>query len=292
MSDQVWTIKKVLDWSVSHFHQKGIENARLNAEWLLGETLHMDRVRLYLNFDQIMTREELARFKGMIKKRLERVPLQYILGHYDFMGINLLLNEHVLIPRPETELLVEAALDHFKRKKSEIRILEIGTGSGCIPVSFHHYLKAPVQYRGLEISSQAINLAKRNFEKHSLPDSYQIVHHDFLSSLPEDLRNKKFDLIISNPPYVTGPEWDELQPEVKYHEPKSALVAAHENPLIFYRKITGLKEQLTENGIILVEMNAQLWQEIEQLFTADGFQTDIQPDYSQKKRILSAKSAM
>jgi release factor glutamine methyltransferase len=179
MTEQVWTIKKVLDWSTAHFHKNGLDNARLNAEWLLGDVLQLDRVKLYLNFDKILNKNELSSFRSMIEQRLDHKPLQYILGHYDFMGIDLLLNEDVLIPRPETEILVETAIEHFKRKRTEINVLEIGVGSGCIPVSLHTHLKSDVNYDGLEISSAAISLATQNFKKHELPEKFKIFNHDF-----------------------------------------------------------------------------------------------------------------
>ncbi|MCK5077536.1 MAG: peptide chain release factor N(5)-glutamine methyltransferase, partial [Calditrichia bacterium] len=289
MSEQIWTIKKVLDWSASHFHKKGLENARLNAEWLLGEVLQLDRVRLYLNFDKILNKDELAAFRSMIEKRLEHKPLQYILGHYDFMGIDLLLNENVLIPRPETELLAETAIEHFKRKRTEIKVLEIGVGSGCIPVALNKYLKSTVHYDGFEISSGAADLANENFKKHELPEEYKIINHNFLTPLPSEFENKKFDLIISNPPYVTEEEWLELQPEVKEHEPKTALVAVHEDPLIFYKKISKLKDKLNKNGMILVEMSFTFWKEIKTFFINAGFEVEIIQDYSQRERVLLAR---
>ncbi|MCK5075955.1 MAG: peptide chain release factor N(5)-glutamine methyltransferase, partial [Calditrichia bacterium] len=289
MSEQIWTIKKVLDWAAPYFHKKGIENARLNAEWLLGEILQLDRIKLYLNFDKILTKNELSTFRAVIEKRLEHKPLQYILGHYDFMGIDLLLNENVLIPRPETELLAESAIEHFKRKRSEIKVLEIGVGSGCIPAALKNHLKSVVHYDGLEISSSAIELAKENFKKHNLPEEFKIYENDFLNSFPEELNDKKYDLIISNPPYVTEEEWQTLQPEVKNHEPKTALVATHEDPLIFYKKISELKDKLNKNGIILVEMSYSLWKEINEIFKDAGFDVEIIKDYSQRERILLAK---
>lgn len=290
MSTDIWTIKKVLDWSVQYFQDKQIESPRLNAEWLLCHALHLTRVELYLQFDKILNKSELEQIKSLIKRRLNHEPLQYILGKFEFMGLEFELSPAVLIPRPETEVLVESIIPYFTKWKKNPSVLEIGVGSGCIPVALNHFVKKNFSYYGIEISEDALHIAKKNFEKYKInSDQFVLYQHDFLQGLPAPFQSKQFELIVSNPPYVTPDEWEKLQPEVRDFEPKIALVPVHNDPLIFYKKIAELKNNLSHNGIIAVEMSYPLYKEIEGIFIQNGYQVEIIKDYSQKERILIAR---
>ncbi len=289
MSQEIWTIKKVLDWSVQYFTQKKIDSPRLTAEWLLCHALHLTRVELYLQFDKILNQSELTEIRELIKRRIQHEPLQYIIGRFEFMGLDIKLNPDVLIPRPETEVLVEKLLPFMKQWKQP-RILEIGVGSGCIPLALQHFSKKKFHYIGLEISEQAIQCARENFKAYELNNNmFQLIHHDFLDGLPGELQQQSFQVILSNPPYVTNEEWETAQPEIREYEPKVALVPNSDDPLIFYRKIAMLKENLTKDGIIIVEMSFPLYKEIEAIFRAQQYNVEIHKDYSQKERVLIAR---
>ncbi|RMG20026.1 MAG: peptide chain release factor N(5)-glutamine methyltransferase, partial [Methanobacteriota archaeon] len=288
VSQEVWTIKKVLDWSVQYFHQKHIDSPRLTAEWILCHALDLTRVELYLQFDKILNQSELTAIRELIKRRIQHEPLQYILGRFEFMGLEIELNPNVLIPRPETEVLVETLLPLMKQWKHPT-VLEIGTGSGCIPIALQHFAKKSFTYIGLEKSPGAIECALSNFKRYELAsDLFKIHEHDFLTGLPEELQKLQFEVILSNPPYVTEEEWANAQPEVRDFEPKTALVPESEDPLIFYRKIAALKDNITNDGVIIVEMSYPLHQEIETIFTEHGYSVEVFKDYSQKERILIA----
>ncbi len=288
MKEQAWTIKRLLDWSNDYFQKKDIPHARLNSEWMLCEVIGGDRVSLYLNFDKVLTKDELSAFKNMIIRRAEGEPLQYILGHYEFMGLDIVLNNSVLIPRPETELLVEYIIEKYKKQKKSLSVLEIGSGSGCIPIALFKYLGEKVSYTGLEISENAIKLAKDNFALHNLPEDYQIINSDFLQPLPPEIESKKYDIILSNPPYVTREEWENSAIEVKDHEPLTALVPPGDDPLIFYRKIADKKSLLKAGGIVIVEISFTQKENIKAVFTDAGYSINILPDYSGKERVLIA----
>lgn len=289
MNSESWTIKKLLDWSVQYFQQKNIDSPRLNAEWLMCHAFGMNRVQLYLQFDKILTPQELKHYKELLLRRIDREPLQYILGKFEFMGLEILLSPAVLIPRPETEVLVEVALRYLSHYPAPVSILEVGVGSGCIPVALHHFAKKKIRYLGLEISGPAIEMAKQNFALHQLePDHFIIRQADFLSPASESFLKEKFHVILSNPPYVTPAEWQELQPEVKNFEPKEALVAPGDDPFVFYRKLSQMETHLFNEGVIIVEMSYPHHRTIAKIFE-QRFEVEIIRDYSGKERILVAK---
>ncbi|GAB4189732.1 MAG: peptide chain release factor N(5)-glutamine methyltransferase [Calditrichia bacterium] len=282
-----WTIKKLLAWSVPYFQEKQIDNPRLNSELLLAKALKLERMDLYLQFDKIVTSAELAEFRTLIKRRLNREPLQYILGRYDFMGLELYVEPGVLIPRPETEVLVEQLLPIIKKKKSPVKILEIGVGSGCIPVALNHFAKKDLEYVGLEVSPEAMEIAQKNFLEHQLDtQKFNIRQVDFLQGFPDELSDKRFDIIVSNPPYVSEEEWLDAQPEVKEFEPKVALVPPDGDPLRFYKKISELLPYLNPDGIIAVEMSYSNRESIKTIFSVNGNNPEIIKDYTGRERVL------
>jgi release factor glutamine methyltransferase len=208
-----WTLLKVLNWTKGYLAEKGIENSRLESEWILCAALAMERIGLYLNFDKPLSPAELSSVREMVARRARREPLQYILGSQEFMGYEIEVCPGVLIPRDDTGTLVEAAL---KRCPGAKRVLDIGVGSGCIAVALAGSLPE-ADITGVDKSGEALALAEKNAKRNG------VVISLLAGSLFEPVLGRKFDLIVSNPPYIPSADIATLQPEVRDFEPMQAL---------------------------------------------------------------------
>jgi release factor glutamine methyltransferase len=257
---ETWTILKILSWTKGYLAEKGVENARLEAEWLLCAALGLDRVSLYVNFDRPLSEAELATYRGMVARRARREPLQHILGTQEFMGLDFEVSSAVLIPRHDTETLVEEAVRLGEDAK---RILDIGTGSGCIAVTLAKKLPAAELF-GVEKSPEALVIARRNAERHGIAVTLRE------GSLFEPFTGERFDLIVSNPPYIPTGVIAELQPEVRDHEPRGALDGGPDG-LAFYRVIIpAALDYLNTGGWLLVEVGAGQAEQVLALFGVPG----------------------
>lgn len=244
------TVLEALNLSKEYLSKKNIESARLNAELMLAHILQCKRLELYLMFDRPLDDEELQQYRNFLSRRAQREPLQYILGEIEFFNIKLKINKNVLIPRPETELLVEKVINDF-RDKTNFRFLDIGVGSGNISIAIVKNLNTS-KCIGIDISEDALSLAKENAVINNVQDRVQFVKFDILNDDINELG--KFDLIVSNPPYVSLSDYENLEPELKVFEPKIALTDYH-NGMTFYRKIIGQSQKLLVNhGKIYFEL--------------------------------------
>jgi release factor glutamine methyltransferase len=260
MATETWTVLNILAWTKNYLAGKGVENARLESEWLLSAALGLDRVGLYVNFDKPLTETELAVYRGMIARRARREPLQYILGSQEFMELDFEVSPAALIPRCDTETLLAEAV---KRSKDAIKILDIGVGSGCIAVALAVKLPASQVY-GVEQSADALTLAKRNAAKHGV--NVTLVQ----GSLFEPFNGVRFDMIVSNPPYIPTGEFDSLQPEVRDFEPREALDGGADG-LDFYRSIIpDATDHLNPDGWLLFEVGIGQAKRVLELFTQTG----------------------
>lgn len=258
---ETWTTLKVLTWTKGYLAEKGIHNARLEAEWLLCAVLDLDRVGLYLHFDQPLTEDELAAYRALVVRRANREPLQYILGSQEFGGLQFTVTPAVLIPRHDTEVLVEESL---KRASATSRILDIGLGSGCIAVVLAARLP-DAQICGVENSQGAIAVARENADRHG------VRLHIFAGSLFEQLEDERFDLIVSNPPYIPTLDMSGLEPEVRDYEPVAALDGGTDG-LDFYRLIIpAAVGHLQPAGWLLVEVGIGQAAAVKGMFATAGF---------------------
>ena len=285
--NELWTIKRALDWTVQYFHKHGIPQPRLSAELLLAGALKCRRIDLYLQFDRILSRQERTVFRQFIKRRVQREPVQYILGEAEFFGLNFKVSPAVLIPRPETELLVEKALEEAERFKDQpLRVLDVGTGSGCIIVALGKHLPR-AQLWAVDSSPDALAVARENARRHNLQ-----VH--FLEGRFEQLAPQlpaTFQLIVSNPPYIAEQEKDLLEPEVVAFEPSEALFAAPDALAAYRNWLPAFHRLLDERGTILVETAYNQSQVVCQLFANFKFQTTIVKDYQDYGRVVIARRA-
>ncbi len=255
-SQETWTVLKVLDWTKGYLAVKGVENARLETEWMLCAALGLDRVGLYVNFDRPLSPEELAPFREMVARRAIREPLQYILGTQEFMGLEINVSPAVLIPRHDTETLVEEAVRVCPKAE---RILDIGVGSGCIAIALAKALPRAEVF-GVDTSEEALEIARRNAESNSVTVKFS------RGSLFESVDYLTFDLIVSNPPYIPSEDIAGLQPEVRDFEPKAALDGGVDG-LDFYRRIIPLAVRyLNAGGWLLFEVGINQSLQVLELF--------------------------
>ena len=279
-------IKDLLDKSTEYLDSKGIESPRLNAEWLLAHTLGKERIELYLQFDRLLTESETDKYRSLIKERVNKKPLQYIIGETDFMGIRLELDENVLIPRPETEQLVEVALERLKAHNGKaIKILDVGTGSGNIAIALAKFLPA-ASITAIEISEKAIAIATRNAEQNEVANRIKFLVHDIKS---DEFSQAGFDMIISNPPYIPLKTMDSLSPDVKEWEPEIALTDFSDGLAMISEVIKLSMGRLKENGIILLEIGGNRQSEpLKKMLSEAGYSNiKIESDYNSHARFAS-----
>ena len=261
LDKETWTVLKVLTWTKGYLTEKGAENARLEAEWMLCAALGLDRVGLYVNFDKPLTDSELAAYRAMVARRAKREPLQYILGSQEFMGLEFVVTPAVLIPRHDTETLVEEAV---RRCQGGGRALDIGVGSGCIAIALAKNLPG-TEIFGVEQSPAALELAEKNAERNGV--AVKLV----AGSLFEPFIGHKFDLIVSNPPYIPTDDLKTLQPEVRDYEPIQALDGGADG-LDFYRLIvSAASDHLNPGGWLLFEIGIGQAEAVLGLLNKAGF---------------------
>jgi len=279
----------MLQWGTSYLAEKGFDESRLTIELLLGHVLNLQRIQLYTNFDKPLTEGELASFKGLLQRRLQHEPLQYIVGSTEFMGRKFAVDRRVLIPRPETEVVVEQAVRFVKERfpGQAARVLEIGTGSGCIAVSLAAMIEN-ISVTAIDASPDAVDVAVRNAEENGVGKKTVFAVKDLFKIAEADF-SFRFHLIVSNPPYVSQGQFAELQPEIRDFEPPLALTDDGDG-LSFYRRIAHSGKQMLEpGGGIIVEHAFDQSESAKTIFADEGY-GEILPfdDYDGNPRGLIA----
>lgn len=280
-----WTVLSMLEWGTAYFEKNKIPNPRLSIEWLLAHVLKIKRLDLYLKFDRPLTESELSSLRPFVKRRAKHEPLQYITGSTDFMGNKIDVNKNVLIPRIETEQLVEELLLETKHLQNQnINFLDIGTGSGCIPVSVKNRNKSWNCF-GCDISSKALETARHNAKQNDANITFFSCDIFSTEAMP---REHKWNIIISNPPYITPSEKSSLEKQVLAYEPESALF--HRNPLLVYNRIARYAaEKLTANGYLYLECNDKIAFEIQTEIEKFSFNSQLKKDLDKNPRFLVAR---
>ncbi len=283
----------MLQWGASHLAEKGFDESRLIIELLLAHVLKLKRIQLYTNFDRPLSAEELASFKALLQRRLHHEPLQYIIGSTEFMGYEFLVDRRVLIPRPETELLVEQAVQYVAENFSHqpIRIIDIGTGSGCIAVSLAKMIEN-VSVVAFDKSAEAVEVARMNAKTNEVEQKVEFTVRDVFTVSSEDFFSK-FHLIVSNPPYISTSEFESLQPEIQDYEPSFATTDGGDG-LSFYRRIADLGKSLIEpNGAVIVEYAYDQSTAVRGIFLQSGWDNiRLLNDYSGNPRCLIAENSL
>ena len=274
--NKTWKIIDLLKWGEKFLKKRGIKNSRKETEWLLAHTLKCNRIDLYLEFDKIITKNPLKTFKSYILRRLNNEPFQYIIKKGSFYGRDFIVNQNVLIPRPETETII----DLLKKKPKTKHLLDIGTGSGCIAITV--YLeKLAKNILAIDNSEAALNIATIN-AKEMGANNIQFLKMNILSELP----HKKFDVIVSNPPYIPKKEIQSLQREIKNFEPIDSITDNKDGLTFFRRFEKEMKNILYKDGIMLLEFGGMLQiDSIKSIFTSKNYNLLIHNDIYSAPRI-------
>ncbi|MFW6301039.1 MAG: peptide chain release factor N(5)-glutamine methyltransferase [Bacillota bacterium] len=258
-------IKDILNKTEEYFKSKNISSPRLDAEVLLADLLDTERVKLYVNFDYPLKKEEIMKYREMVKKRAQGTPVSYLTQKKEFMSLEFHVEPGVLIPRPETEELIEKILK-IVREDTELsgKIVDVGTGSGAILVSLLYYLP-DAKGIGIDISDQAVRVAKENIKKFKLSQRAGLLKGDLLEPLLPK-RSGEIDLVVSNPPYISTKDYKNLDKDVK-SEPEEALHAGKDGLDIYRRLIPQAKKILRDNGLLALEIGDQQGEAIGNLFS-------------------------
>jgi release factor glutamine methyltransferase len=287
LSPVAMTVLEGIQKSTEFLTKKEIESPRLQAELLLAHVLKLPRMKLYLNFERALTDAETATYRELVKRRSQREPLQHITGSTSFCGLEIAVNRHVLVPRPETELLAEAGWSFLSTINSQpSTALDFGTGSGCIAIALA--AKCPAaKIIALDISPEALDIARQNAAKNNVAERIEFLQGDGFAALPKETQ---FDLIISNPPYIPSAEIAALEPEVRDYDPRGALDGGADG-LDFYRRFASeARKFLKAEGKIMLEFGDGQGDSIRKIFEEQKWIVEaIREDYTQRQRILIAQ---
>lgn len=237
----IWTIGRILKWTEQYFGKRGVESPRLDAEVLLSHVLEKERIYLYVHFDEPLEAEELAAYRELIKQRVSRVPVAYLLGQKEFMGLSFKVTPATLIPRPDTEILVQAAVERL-RGRAHCSFADMGTGSGAICLSVLSFVPGS-RAATVDISPEARAVAEENAKSLGLSERIEFFTGDLL----EPVKDRMFTAILSNPPYIPEKDIEGLQEEVRCQEPYGALSGGKDG-LDFYRRLCSEAPALLEKG--------------------------------------------
>lgn len=252
-----WTIAKLLKWTTSYFNTHNIDSPRAAAEILLAHVLNSSRIDLYMRYDQPLSPNELKHFKTLIRRRIDREPVAYIVGFKEFWSMDLAVSRDVLIPRPETECLVEAALPllaEYTGQDSDfkvMRVLELGTGSGAVVLALAAHRKEHL-YLAADCSIKSVQVAAENARRHGLQEKIHFICGDWLT--PLNSRRDRLDMILSNPPYIQSRVIEQLQPEIFKYEPRLALDGGLDGLVCLRQIIANAHQYLKPQGHLLLEI--------------------------------------
>ena len=292
MSSEIWNVQRLLEWTTTFLRGHGSASPRLEAEILLARALGFSRIELYTNFETVPDDEKKALFRGLVKRRGEGEPVAYLTGQKEFYSLEFNVVPGVLIPRPETEQLVLEGIEFLRaRQKSgqtePPRVIDLGTGSGAIAVALAKNLPT-AQITAVDLSPNALATAKKNAEKHGVANRIAFVESDLFAKIPA---GEKFDLLVSNPPYVSRAEYDTLPPMVKNYEPKEALLAGEIGTEIIERILAAAPDFAAPGAKLLLELSPMIADAVEKL--ADGntkfAEITVLKDFAGLRRTLSTR---
>jgi release factor glutamine methyltransferase len=279
--NQIWRVIDILNWGEDYFKLKGFESPKKEIEWLLCDLLNYKRIDLYVQFEQPIHRPQLKQLREWIKRRIGREPLQYITGKTEFYGHTFNITVDVLIPRPETERVVDVALYSIGNIKTP-KVLEVGSGSGCIAIAMGAE-RNDALIESVDVSETAITQAEKNADLNVLSNiDFKVM--DFLKEIPEG----RFDLLVSNPPYIPEKEMSETMPEVHQYEPKIALTDEGDG-LTFYRRFAEVGKSLIKPGgwmVLEVGLGEHPSKAVDIFQSAGYTQLELIPDYNSDERVL------
>ncbi len=287
---EVWTIQKLLNSTTEQLAQSGIDAPRLSAELLLSYVLGLKRIELYTQFDKVVSKEQLGRLRELVERASRDEPIAYIVGKTEFYSLELEVAPECMIPRPETELLVERAVEFLRIRSGKQLVCDLCTGSGCVAVAIaKNYAGAEIT--ATDISDAALRVAARNVEKHGLNDRVKLLCGDLFEPIVPELDAGGFDLIVCNPPYVSSEEFERLGKNVRDYEPKSALFGGDDGLDICRRVIEKADGFLKADAALMLEVGYSQGPAVRQLLAEKGCfgQIAIEKDFQGNDRILIGK---
>ena len=293
MRRKSWTIKDLLKVTTEYLKKKEVDSPRLSAEVLLAHQLNITRVKLYLDFDQPLHDREISAYRSLIRRRLNREPIQYITGIQEFWSLDFLVGPQVMIPRPESELLIEQVIPLRSEKRMpethNPKILDLGTGCGALAIVLARELEEASIWAS-DISSKALNLARLNAKKHGVEDRVEFILSDMWQSFTD--QHFSFDVILSNPPYIAFDAIDSLPPEVRNYEPRQAFDGREEGMFFIRKIIMECPRFLTPGGWILLEMDPeQTTKAFKLIEEIDSYREKVRfRDYSHHYRVVMAQT--
>jgi len=268
---ETWTVGRLLNWTTQYLKDRGADSPRLDAEILLAEARSCRRIELYTSFEEVPAEATRAQFRELVKRRAEGMPVAYLVGRREFYSLPFRVTPDVLIPRPETELLVVRLLDLLAERAAPdagsqtLHVADVGTGSGIIAVCAARSQRC--QVTAIDISPAALAIARENATTHGVTECIEFVTGDLLAALPAAA---KFDFIASNPPYISEPEFAQLARDVRDFEPRGALVAGPQGTEVIARLIPQAAERLNSGGWLLTEISPMIEAEVRRLIAAES----------------------
>ncbi|NQW29464.1 MAG: peptide chain release factor N(5)-glutamine methyltransferase [Ignavibacteria bacterium] len=281
LPDKQWTVIDIVRWGTEFFAAKNVDSPRLTIEMMVCAVLNIGRLKLYTDFERPLSLEELADLRLMVRRRTTGEPLQYILGYTDFYSVRIEVTPDVLIPRPETEFIVERVIRMIGSQVGPFRCLDVGTGSGCIPVAIAKRCHQTV-WTALDKEPKALKIAENNINLHELAYRISTMHFDFLT----ETLGSKYNIITMNPPYIPQHDLVDLQHEVRDYEPHSALTDDGDG-LQFYRRMSEvLPDILEKNGILLMEIGFGQFESVKGMFAAVSYNVELVTDLQDIPRVV------
>ena len=283
---EAWTVRRVLEWTTQHLKKQGSETPRLDGEILLAHARNCPRIALYTQFDAELSEAVRTRMRELVQRRAQSEPVAYLVGHREFFSLDFAVTRDVLIPRPDTETLVIAALDAAK-PLTEPRLLDLCTGSGCVAIAFAKNCPA-AKITATDISSAAIAVATENATKHAVQDRVQFAAGDLFAAIPAESR---FDVITANPPYIATAELQTLAQDIQKYEPVGALDGGPDGLEFLRRIVTDAAGFLAPGGSLLMEISSEQGPAVLDLIRRDGRYTgeNLLKDLAGKARVVTAK---
>jgi release factor glutamine methyltransferase len=286
---QNWTVQKLLNWVTGHFTEKGIDSPRLSAELLLSHVLPLKRIELYTQFDQPVARSHLDQLHDLVRRAGQHEPIAYLIGRTEFYSLGLEVTRDCMIPRPETELLAERAVEFLRTRTGKQFVCDLCTGCGCIAVAIaKNYPAADIV--ATDICDAALAVAARNVDKHQLNKRTKLLCGDLFDPIVPQLDVCKFDLIVCNPPYVSAAEYEKLDKNVKDYEPRQALFAGDDG-LDTYRRIAEKVDRfLKADAALMLEVGYAQGPAVRELLEQTGAFTEIkvEKDFHDNDRVVTA----
>ncbi len=282
-----WTIQKLLTWVTEYLTQKGVDSPRLSAELLLSHVLGLKRIELYTQYNKVVPQEQLTQLRGLVKRAGEHEPVAYLVGRTEFYSIEFEVTPDCLIPRPETELLVQRSIELLRKRTGPQSVCDLCTGCGIIAVAIAKNVP-DVKVMATDISEPALGVAAKNVEKHKLGERIELRHGDLFEPLVPQL--DVFDLIVCNPPYVSAAEYEALDRNVKEYEPRLALYAGQDGLDVYRRIVEKVDQFLKPDGILLLEIGYLQGPAVRELLeqTKALAQIRIDKDLQSHERVVTA----